>query len=191
VRRLVAKGGKLHSVETDGGTVQADAVIVCLGAWSARLLEPLGIRTNIYPMRGYSITLPPGDNPNSVSITHLADKMVFSRLGEHIRIAGFADFIGFDTGQDLKRSRQLLDTARRVAPALADYDADSIHEWGGFRPMTPDSCPVVGASRIKGLYLNTGHGMLGWTLACVTAHDVAACLPPAGMQSMQHQMQAN
>ena len=125
-------------------------------------------------MRGYSLTLPVCDTSSSVSITDPGCKIVFSRLGESMRIAGFADFVGYRTGADPARTQRLLETARKIAPAIADYDVSSIGEWGGFRPMTPDSRPLLGPSSIEGVHLNTGHGMLGWTLACASAHDVAA-----------------
>jgi D-amino-acid dehydrogenase len=125
-------------------------------------------------MRGYSLTLPAGGASNSVSISDTAYKIVFSRLGDKLRIAGFADFVGYRTGMDQARAQTLLDTARKIAPSIADYDASSRGEWGGFRPMTPDSRPLIGPSSIEGIHLNTGHGMLGWTLACASGHDVAA-----------------
>jgi D-amino-acid dehydrogenase len=174
VQKIVTRDKRVVAVETDGGILEADAVVVCLGAWSAQLLSPLGIRTNIYPMRGYSLTLPAVETSNSVSITASDYKMVFSRLGDRIRIAGFADFVGYRTGMDQARAQKLLDIARKIAPSMADYDAPSRNEWGGFRPMTPDSRPLTGPTSISGVHLNTGHGMLGWTLACASAHDVAA-----------------
>ena len=173
VRKIVARAGKLAAIETDKATVKADAVVVCLGAWSKQLLDPLGIRTNIYPMRGYSLTLPASETSNAVSITDTDSKIVFSRLGDDIRIAGFADFVGYRTGMDHRRAQALLEVARSLAPKIANYDVDDTAEWGGFRPMTPDSRPLFGPSKIEGIHLNTGHGMLGWTLACASAHDVA------------------
>ena len=174
VRKILASGGKLAAVETDKGTLRPDALVVCLGAWSDRLLHPLGIKTNIYPMRGYSVTLPSIETSNSVSITDLGSKTVFSRLGDQLRIAGFADFVGFRTGKDAERAQELLVTARKTAPAIADFSTSTTSEWGGFRPMTPNSQPLIGPSAIKGLHLNTGHGMLGWTLACASGHAVAS-----------------
>jgi D-amino-acid dehydrogenase len=179
VRRINTSGGRFHAVETDTESLKADAVVVCMGAWSENILKPLHIQANIYPMRGYSLTLPPGRAANKVSISDLENKMVYSRIGEQIRIAGFADFVGFNTERDNDRTRKLLDTARRFAPAIANFDASDINEWGGFRPMTPNSQPLVGATRVKGVYLNIGHGMLGWTLACAAGHDLAASLPAA------------
>jgi len=91
-----------------------------------------------------------------------------------MRIAGFADFVGYRTGADQARVQTLLDTAREIAPSIADYAVSANAAWGGFRPMTPDSRPLIGPSSIEGIHLNTGHGMLGWTLACASGHDVAA-----------------
>lgn len=174
VNKIVTRGRKFEALETDQGNIAADAVVVSLGAWSSGLLDPLGVRANIYPMRGYSITLPACGTSNSVSISDTGYKMVFSRLGDKMRIAGFADFVGYRTDRDHERVQVLLQTARRIAPAIAQYDAGDIGEWGGFRPMTPDSRPLIGPTSIDGIHLNSGHGMLGWTLACVSGHDVAA-----------------
>jgi len=174
VQKIVTREGKFVAVETERGTLQADAVVICLGAWSKQLLDPLGIKTNIYPMRGYSVTLPAGETSNSVSISDPAYKIVFSRLGDKLRIAGFADFVGYRTAMDPARAQTLLETARTIAPAIADYAVSSTGAWGGFRPMTPDSRPLIGPSSIEGIHLNTGHGMLGWTLACASGHAVAA-----------------
>ncbi len=174
VQKIITRERKLVAIETDQGALQPDAVVVCLGAWSGRLLDPIGIKTNIYPMRGYSLTLPTIETSNSVSISDTGYKVVFSRLGDKMRIAGFADFVGYRTRMDKSRAQQLLKTVRNIAPAIANYDVNSTEEWGGFRPMTPDSQPLIGPSAIEGIYLNTGHGMLGWTLACASAHDVSA-----------------
>ena len=173
VEKIVTRDGKLETLETDRGSLRADAVVVSAGAWSSSLLAPLGIRANIYPMRGYSVTLPACESSNSVSISDTAYKIVFSRLGDKMRIAGFADFVGYRTDMDQDRAQVLLDTAREIAPSIANYDVEANAAWGGFRPMTPDSRPLTGPSSIAGIHLNTGHGMLGWTLACVSGHDVA------------------
>jgi len=174
VSDIVSNNEKLVSVETDQGTLKADAVVVCMGTWSHRLLRPLGIKTNIYPMRGYSLTLPSIETSNSVSITDLTSKTVFSRLDDKVRIAGFADFVGYRTSMDQARAHTLLKTARKTAPDIADFTIEPASEWGGFRPMTADSLPLIGPSGVEGVYLNTGHGMLGWTLACVSGQKLAA-----------------
>jgi D-amino-acid dehydrogenase len=176
IRRIATRAGKLDTLVTDQGAIDADAVVVCMGAWSSRLLQALGIKANIYPMRGYSVTLPAIGTSNTSSITDLGSKTVFSRLGDEVRIAGFADFIGYHTGKDEERVHLLLETARRTAPAIAAFDSEHTAEWGGFRPMTPNSQPLLGPSSVKGVHLNTGHGMLGWTLACASGHQVAASI---------------
>ncbi len=175
-RKLVRADGRMRAVVVDDDTIEADAFVVCMGAWSHELLRTVGVNPNIFPVRGYSLTLPPGDAAPVVSVTALRHRMVYSRLNGEVRIAGFADFRGFDTSADKKRSKQLLELARRYAPDAADYDADDPKPWGGFRPMTPSGQPHVGPTKIPGLYLNTGHGMFGWTLACATSYDAAQAI---------------
>jgi len=172
-RKLVARNGRTHAVVVDDDTLEADAFVVCTGAWSHDLLCTVGINPHVFPVRGYSITLPPGEAAPSVSMTALKYRMVYSRLNGLIRIAGFADFRGFDTSTDGERTKLLLNLAQRYAPLAADYNTEDMKPWGGFRPMTPNGQPQVGQTRSKGLYINTGHGMLGWTLACATGYDAA------------------
>ena len=177
--KLVARNGRTRAVIVDDETLEADAFVVCMGAWSHELLRTVGINPHIFPVRGYSVTLPPGEAAPSVSMTALKHRMVYSRLNGQVRIAGFADFRGFDTSADDERTRLLLDLARRYAPYAADYGAEDIKPWGGFRPMTPSGRPQVGQTRSRGLFVNTGHGMLGWTLACATSYDAAQAIARA------------
>ena len=165
---------RLQAVELGDDRLEVDAAVVSMGPWSTELLSRYGVRLPIYPIRGYSVTLPAGSRAPTVSITSVANRIVWSRLGDQVRIAGFADFVGMDTRGDAERVQQLVDVAERVAPQAADYRASQRHPWGGFRPVTPDSRPRVGRTRIPGLYINTGHGVLGWTLACATAESLAA-----------------
>ncbi len=176
IQEITAQGNRQRAVQTDRGPLEADAVVVCLGAWSDSLLKSRFQSASIYPVRGYSLTLPCGSYPNRVSVTDLQGKLVFSRLDQQIRVAGFADFCGYRARHDEARIEQLLVQTKNLAPGIADYSAQPINSWGGFRPMTPDSRPIVGPCRLEGLFVNTGHGMLGWTLACATAHQVAACV---------------
>lgn len=173
VSRLVEESNRLKCVELDDGELTADAVVVCSGAWSGQLLRSVSINPHIYPVRGYSVTLPAGSAAPAMSITVLHKKTVLSRINGKLRVSGFADFLGFDDTADARRTTELLDVAREIAPLAADYGADGQQHWGGFRPMTPNGRPLVGPSKINGLFLNTGHGMLGWTLACASGHDVA------------------
>ena len=173
VRRLIKNGSRIDAIELDDGRLLADAFVVCTGAWSGELLRPLGVDPHIYPVRGYSVTLPPGPSAPEVSVTVLKRKIVFSRINGSVRIAGFADFLGFSEEDDDDRIATLVEVARDYAPLAADYDGAELEAWGGFRPMTPDGQPRVEQSAVDGLYLNTGHGMLGWTLACASGHDIA------------------
>ncbi|MDH3305705.1 MAG: FAD-dependent oxidoreductase [Gammaproteobacteria bacterium] len=173
VTRLKRDRRRLRVIELRDGELPADAIVVCTGAWSGKLLGSVGVNPHIYPVRGYSLTLPPGDASPAKSVTVLGKKIVFSRIAGNVRIAGFADFKGFRTDGDAQRIDTLLEVARGSAPYAADYSARASNPWGGFRPMTPNGRPWVGPSGIDGLYLNTGHGMLGWTLACASGYDVA------------------
>lgn len=164
------------NVHVDQQIIAADSVVVCLGSSSARLLRPLGLAPPIYPVRGYSITLPAAARSPQVSLTDLKHKIVFSRLNGKVRIAGFTDMVGHRANPVDQRIADLLRTARALAPEAADYDASDTRPWSGLRPTTPDGLPRVGATRIPGLFLNTGHGSLGWTLACATGHDVAQAI---------------
>ena len=170
---LVTRDGRARGVTVGDEEIEADAVVVCLGAWSGGFLRAAGINPHVLPARGYSITLPPGPASPEVSVTALKHKMVFSRINGFVRIAGFVDFTGFDTSADNERAQLLQETAERFAPDAADYGSGDAAVWGGFRPMTPSGQPQVGATSVPGLYTNVGHGMLGWTLACATAYDAA------------------
>ncbi len=174
VRDIAIRRGRATGVITDVAGYEADAVVTCAGVWTNQLLDGTGVRLPIYPMRGYSVTLPVGSAAPSVSVTSNAHHFVFSRLNGHMRIAGFADFQGFDQDNDDKRIDTLLETARRVGPDAADYEAEEQHRWGAFRPMTPDGQPTIGATRLPGLFVNAGHGMLGWTLACYSGERAAS-----------------
>lgn len=173
VDEIVTAERQVRAIRMGGENIDVDAVVVCSGAWSGELLKPLGVDPHIYPVRGYSVTLPLGESAPSVSVTALNKRVVFSRINGRMRIAGFADFKGFSTAQDHTRINAMLKTAKTYAPLAADYGAKEQHHWGGFRPMTPDGIPKIGRTRIAGLFLNTGHGMLGWTLACASAYDVS------------------
>jgi len=176
---LNVKKGRFSGVHTMKGEIESDAAVVCMGPWSQRFLQPYGINSGLYPVRGYSITLPPGPRAPSVSITNLRHRIVYSQLGKKIRIAGFADFVGFDASQDAERISSMFEIAKFAAPEAADYSVEGVSPWGGFRPVTPNGQPTVGRTRIDGLFVNTGHGSLGWTVACATAESAAIAVTNA------------
>jgi D-amino-acid dehydrogenase len=159
----------------DGETLAADAYVVSLGSYSPLLLAPLGIRIPVYPLKGYSITLPLGPKEAaaapSVSLTDEAFKIVISRLGNRLRAAGTAELTGYDTSVNPARCAAIANRVRDLFPALSGVSA--VDNWSGLRPATPNNVPVIGRTRLKNLFLNTGHGTLGWTLACGSASVLA------------------
>lgn len=162
-RRVVA-------VRTQAGEVEADAFVISAGMGSVRLLAPLGLRLPMYPLTGYSLTAPVvagRHRPPGISITDLHHKVVYARLGERLRIAGMVDLVGHSMRANQSRIDLLARQARETFPDGADFDAAT--PWCGSRPATPDSKPLIGATPYSNLWLNTGHGTLGFTLACGSA----------------------
>jgi D-amino-acid dehydrogenase len=172
VRSIQRRNGDITGVLTKRGVVDADAYVICAGASSARLCHSLGLRLPIQPAKGYSITLPAGTSPPRVSITDTRAKTVYSLLADRLRIAGLLEFAGFDHNKDNTRIYRLFHTARGDFPQAADFEGE-LQTWCGLRPLTPDSAPIIGATPYMNLYLNTGHGMLGSTLACGSAVLIA------------------
>lgn len=161
----------------DGGASREDrdfdAVVVALGSYSAQLLRPLGLHLDVYPAKGYSATLTLTDPARGpcASVTDETSKMVLTRLGGRLRIAGTAEFAGYGLQLNAARCAALVRRGEALFPGAADYGQAEF--WTGLRPATPSNRPLVGASAIPGLWLNTGHGTLGWTEACGSAHALA------------------
>ena len=173
VQAIEVDAGKFNRIRTDKRCVEADACVVSLGTESAAPLRPLGVRLPIYPVKGYSITFPVG-NWNGAPVVPFADdgrKMGIVRIGDRIRVAGTAEFAGRDKTPTPKRIGHMRDYFLTLFPDYPDAMAGA--GWAGLRPMTPDGCPYLGPTPIEGLYLNTGHGHLGWTMACGSARIVA------------------
>jgi D-amino-acid dehydrogenase len=157
-----------------GERLTARHLVIAAGPQAASLLRPLGWRLPIMPVRGHSLTLAPGPSAPRVSITDVARKLVFCRLGSRLRIAGLAD-VGFTSAAvDPQRLRALSEAARTSLPQAADYDGPS-QGWAGLRPLTPDSLPII--ERRGTVTVNVGHGGLGWTYALATAKRAAALVP--------------
>ena len=173
IKRLVHDRGSIDHVETDKGTIKADAFIVALGSYSPLLVAPLGIRLPVYPVKGYSITVPITAVERAPVSTLLDEsfKVAITRLGDRIRVGGMAELSGFSTNLPEKRRDTLEYSVGSLFPAAGDLGKARF--WSGLRPMTPDSTPVIGATHIPNLYLNTGHGTLGWTMACGSGHVIA------------------
>jgi D-amino-acid dehydrogenase len=151
----------------------AEAFLVCMGSYSPLLLGPVGIRVPIYPLKGYSVTVPVDDAAAAptVSITDEAMKIVLSRLGNRLRAAGTAEVNGYDTELNAARCGAIVDRVFELFPRAGRRDAVTL--WTGLRPSTPSNVPLVGRTRYPNLFLNTGHGTLGWTMACGCARAVA------------------
>lgn len=170
VTRIVTAGGRLSSVEAIGGDGwpvrhTADAVVVALGVGSVPLLAPLGLRLQIYPAKGYSATFDISD-PSAAPTVSLTDdeyKLVFSRFGDCLRVAGTAELAGHRRDLNLVRCEALTRRTQALFPGACDYTRPRY--WTGMRPLTPSNVPYLGATPVRGLFLNTGHGTLGWTLA--------------------------
>jgi D-amino-acid dehydrogenase len=159
----------------NGETVSADAYVVALGSYSPLLLKPLGLRIPVYPLKGYSITLPLGPSEAvaapTVSLTDEAFKIVISRLGNRLRAAGTAELTGYDTSVNSVRCAAIARRIRDLFPGLGSVT--TVENWAGLRPATPNNVPLIGRTKLRNLFLNTGHGTLGWTLACGSASALA------------------
>ncbi len=179
--RLAASGNRITGVMTARGIVTADRYILALGSYSPLLLAPLGMRIPVYPAKGYSATVPI-INPDSaprVSITDDDHKIVISRLGDRLRIAGTAEFNRYNAEIDPVRARAVLNAGSTLFPGA--LDTENAEFWAGLRPLTPDGVPVIGVTSFVNLIVNTGHGTLGWTLACASgriAADLASGAEP-------------
>jgi D-amino-acid dehydrogenase len=170
---LEVMSGEVRAVKLDGGVATADAYVVALGSYSPLLLRPLRISVPVYPLKGYSITLPlsPSDSAPTVSLTDEAHKIVISRLGNRLRAAGTAELTGYDRSVNPVRCNAILRRIGELFPALGAIN--TIDRWAGLRPATPSNVPIIGRTRLRNLYLNTGHGTLGWTLACGSGRALA------------------
>lgn len=162
---------QIVAVNTDQGDVTGDAYIMAMGSYSAIHLRKIGIDVPIYPMKGYSITLEANDYCPHVSLTDGTYKIVYSRLGRRLRVAGTAEFAGYDSSINEKRITPIVNAARSLLPK-ANWD-QPISKWACLRPSTPHGSPILGRARYSNLFLNTGHGTLGWTQAAGSATIVA------------------
>jgi D-amino-acid dehydrogenase len=144
-----------------------------MGSESPLLTRPIGIRLPVYPVKGYSVTIPI-EGRNGAPTMGIADeerKIVVARLGDKLRAAGTAELVGYDRRIDERRARSVLKPMLELFPNGGD--AEQVEFWTGLRPMTPDGSPVIGPTGIRNLYLNAGHGSVGWTLACGSARLVS------------------
>lgn len=171
IQSIEASEGRISHVVTGAGDMQADAYVLSAGSYSPLFLKKIGIRVPIYPMKGYSITLPFNEFSPSMSITDGSVKLVYSKLGARMRVAGTAEFAGYNDALNEKRITPIVRAAKKLFPK-ARWE-DGIEKWACLRPSTPDGPPILGHTPYPNLFLNTGHGTLGWTQAAGSAHIVA------------------
>jgi D-amino-acid dehydrogenase len=165
VERLELAMGRVTAVQTDAGRISGDAFVLAMGSFSPLLARPLGIKLPVYPVKGYSITVPIKDASKAPESTIMDEsyKIAITRLGDRIRVGGMAEIAGFDMTLHPKRRATLVHSVEDLFGGAGDQSQATF--WCGLRPMTPDGTPIVGRSPIDNLFLNTGHGTLGWTMA--------------------------
>ncbi|MCL4145618.1 UNVERIFIED_CONTAM: hypothetical protein GTU68_048973 [Idotea baltica] len=173
IQRLVAEDGQIDCVDTSEGLFDADAYVVALGAKVAGLLRPLGLSLPVYPVKGYSITgtIQGMANAPLSSVMDEHSKIMFTRLGDRLRVAGVAEIAGFDDTLRPSAFENVLHRTEALFPGA--IKPAECKRWAGFRPMTPDGPPRLGQTRYSNLFLNAGHGSNGWTQACGTSKVVA------------------
>lgn len=172
VKTLDVEVGQVKGVVTSHGTLACDAVVAALGSYTPLLLRPFGIRLPVYPVKGYSLTIPITDSTRAPESTVMDEtfKIAITRLGDSIRVGGMAEISGYTNDLGAARRRTLEHSVMDLFPG---GDASKGAFWSGLRPMTPDGTPVIGKTGIAGLYLNTGHGTLGWTMSSGSARIIA------------------
>jgi D-amino-acid dehydrogenase len=173
VKAIQSEDGKVSGVETDAGVVRGDAYVLAMGSYTPHLSRKLGIDLPIYPVKGYSITAKITD-ANVAPVSTILDetyKIAVTRLGDRIRVGGMAELSGYSANLPPERRATLAHCVNELFPGAGDTETASY--WTGLRPMTPDGTPVIGASKLSNLFINSGHGTLGWTMACGSARVIA------------------
>ncbi|AKX59392.1 amino acid dehydrogenase [Thiopseudomonas alkaliphila] len=173
VERLQIEGQQVTGVYANGQLLSADRYVVALGSYSPLLLKPLGIQLPVYPLKGYSLTLPivqPEQAPEATVIDETY-KVAITRFEQRIRVGGFAELSGYNLALNPERKASMSWVINDLYPGAGDLQQALF--WTGLRPATPDGTPVIGATPYTNLLLNTGHGTLGWTMACGSAHYLA------------------
>ncbi|MEO7939238.1 MAG: FAD-dependent oxidoreductase, partial [Burkholderiaceae bacterium] len=173
IQSIEREGDRITGIKTDRKELHADCYLVALGSYSPLLLRPLGINIPVYPVKGYSITVPIEDASHAPESTIMDEthKVAVTRLGDRIRVGGTAELAGYSTSLREARRGTLNHVLTDMFPGASDVGKGQF--WCGLRPMTPDGTPVLGGSAYANLYLATGHGTLGWTMATGTGRVLA------------------
>ena len=181
-------GDDLTQVLTDKGAFKGDAYVLALGAHSPILARKIGIRLPIYPIKGYSLTIPVGNRlaPPTVASVDEHNLVAISRFGDRIRVTATAEFAGYDTSHTPSDFAFMKQVTQELYPDGAEYERAEM--WAGLRPMTPNNLPLFGRRRLRNLFLNTGHGHIGWTMshgsARITADLIAGRTPAIAMDGL-------
>jgi D-amino-acid dehydrogenase len=173
VTDIVTEGDRIGKVVTDRGEERADLFVLALGSYSPLIAKKLGERLSVYPIKGYSVTIPVdgANNPPTRGGLDEDNLVAYVRLGDRVRLTATAEFAGYDTTHRPSDFTHMLNAAKDLFPAAGDYGRPQY--WACLRPMTPEGTPVLGRGRHRNLYYNTGHGHMGWTMACGTARITA------------------
>lgn len=174
VRALRVSDNHVVAAVTDRDEIEAELFVAALGSYTPALVAPLGLRLPVYPVKGYSLTadIRLADRAPVSTVLDESYKIAITRLGDRVRVGGMAELSGFDDGLPPSRRATLVRSAASLFPEAGNWGEARF--WSGLRPMTPDGTPVVGSTPIANLYLNTGHGTLGWTMACGSARVIVA-----------------
>jgi D-amino-acid dehydrogenase len=166
---IFVEEGKVAGIDTSAGWLCADQYVLAAGIQSRDLAAAAGLRLPLYPLKGYSLTAPirAGDTAPAISVTDFERKTLYARIGDDLRVAAMVDMVGDDSSLDRRRVASLTRLARATMPTAADYARATA--WAGLRPATPNSAPIIGATPYPNLWLNVGHGPLGFTFACGSA----------------------
>lgn len=169
IKAINAVGDRIDHIVTSKGRVDAERFVLALGSFSPGLARPLGYSIPVYPVKGYSVTLPVEDThtPPELGGVDEANLVAWARFGQRLRFTATAEFSGFDTAHRPSDFTHMLDAAKELFPNGADYTRPNY--WAGLRPMTPEGMPIVSTTRHRNLFFNTGHGHMGWTMSCGTA----------------------
>ena len=172
IKGLDVEAGHVRAVVTNRGCIVGDAVVVALGSYSPLLVRPHGIRLPVYPVKGYSLTIPITNAARAPESTVMDEtyKIAITRLGGRIRVGGMAEISGYTNDLGMPRRRALEHSVTDLFPG---GDATKGSFWSGLRPMTPDGTPIIGPTKIAGLFVNTGHGTLGWTMSTGSARVIS------------------
>lgn len=173
VQAIVADGDRIERVATSRGDMRADMYVLALGCYSPHFVRALGVNLPVYPVKGYSVTLPvgPGNAAPTVGGVDEDNLVAYCRMGERMRITATAEFAGYSTSHRPSDYAKMLSSVKDLFPTGGDYG--QLEYWAGLRPMTPEGTPILGFGRHRNLCYNTGHGHMGWTMACGTAAIVA------------------